>query len=156
MLRAAALPPLGSAAARATAQLDWRDVVVAERLEAARAARAGAGANVFFLPQGNMTRPLWDVKIGGRPFVVDCTHVCDGPFIWEPLFLAMTKVVRRVWAAARPSATSEGTAPAASRALGAPAAHQGGPSAEASPRAVRRTRGRATKAASRPSRAGDA
>ena len=72
------------------ADLDWRDVLALEAFHA-----EPNPPDLFFLPFGNLTRPLWDTKRGGRTNLVDCTHVCAAPFVFEPVYWAIEQLLER-------------------------------------------------------------
>jgi hypothetical protein len=72
---------------------DWRN-------DAVRRAHLQLGCrHVLLVPTLPWMHAYWDSALGSRPNVIpgdpasprvaDCTHFCEGPFLWEPLWWAL-------------------------------------------------------------------
>lgn len=64
------------------------DALVHSRQQGARS-RGELADDLFFLPLGNLTLPLWELHVGAE----DCTHMCLPPFVWEPSAWAVLQVI---------------------------------------------------------------
>ena len=80
----------GATRAYASGANGWR------QHEARAAWREMNASHVWLVPLHATTRGLWDAHVGYGRFMgkgMDCTHLCNGRFVWEPLWWALALAV---------------------------------------------------------------
>ena len=95
---------------------DWKDIETRRIFESM--AEQMENSSIWFLPLGNLTRPLWDAHIGD----IDCTHFCSAPFLFEPIWWALTTAAEAADVVPRPDQAVPRTSRASAAATSAAAA----------------------------------